>query len=235
MTDRPRFRRPNHATVVAYLALFVALSGTAWAAATIGPGDIKDNAVRSKHIKEGQVKSADVADDSVAAADLAPDSAGFSELDPAAFYAPDISGGGGQYQVSPDGIDSGEIADGSVGAAEIADGNVGAAEIGSGAVGAGEIGNKIVDRPDPTPVLISGGTAGNGDANLDSSVTSCNVGEQLIGGYGQWTPDDQVPNNYELWISEVRLNHAVESVVVDGGNDSGVDHSLVAVATCLGP
>lgn len=52
---------------------------------------------------------------------------------------------------------------------------------------------------------------------------------------GQWTPDDQVPNNYELWISEVRLNHAVESVVVDGGNDSGVDHSLVAVATCLGP
>lgn len=62
------------------LALFVALSGVAWAAATIGAGDIKTNAVRSKHIKNGEVKrgdikagavnSAKVKDDSLTGADI---------------------------------------------------------------------------------------------------------------------------------------------------------------------
>ena len=37
---------------VAYLALFVALSGTVYAAATVGPKDIKPNAVRDKQAKE---------------------------------------------------------------------------------------------------------------------------------------------------------------------------------------
>lgn len=54
-------RRPTQATIVAYLALFVALSGTAWAAAQIDSRDIKRNAVLSKHIKKANVKSADLA------------------------------------------------------------------------------------------------------------------------------------------------------------------------------
>jgi hypothetical protein len=49
--------------VVAYLALFVALSGTAWSAAKIGPRDIERNAVKSRHIADGAVRAADVADD----------------------------------------------------------------------------------------------------------------------------------------------------------------------------
>ena len=53
-------KRPSHATIVSYLALFVALGGTgAWAAGKVGSGDIAPNAVRSKHIRDGQVKSRD--------------------------------------------------------------------------------------------------------------------------------------------------------------------------------
>lgn len=59
--------RPRSAyDVVALLALFVALGGTTYAAATIGAGDIKDNAVRSRHIKDAQVKNSDLAANSVA-------------------------------------------------------------------------------------------------------------------------------------------------------------------------
>jgi hypothetical protein len=68
MSDSPDPRRlghPRHATVISYLALFVALSGTAWAAATIGADDIKRNAVRSKHIKKKQVKKSDLNTNSV--------------------------------------------------------------------------------------------------------------------------------------------------------------------------
>jgi hypothetical protein len=48
---------------VAFLALAVALSGTAYAASKIGPNDIKRNAIRSQHIKAGQVKLSDLAGD----------------------------------------------------------------------------------------------------------------------------------------------------------------------------
>ena len=41
-------------------AIFIALGGSAYAAATIGSKDIQDNAVKSKHIKDGQVKDADI-------------------------------------------------------------------------------------------------------------------------------------------------------------------------------
>jgi hypothetical protein len=54
-------RRPSHATIVSLLALAVAIStGSAWAVATIGPDDIEDNAVLSRHILDGQVHAADV-------------------------------------------------------------------------------------------------------------------------------------------------------------------------------
>ena len=65
--------RPRHATVVAYLALFVALGGTTWAAAKIGSNDIKRNAVKSKHIKNKEVKRKDVALDAIGTAQVAND------------------------------------------------------------------------------------------------------------------------------------------------------------------
>lgn len=59
-----RLRRPSGSLVLAYLALFVAIGGVAWGAATVGPADIETNAVRSNHILDGEVQSADVADES---------------------------------------------------------------------------------------------------------------------------------------------------------------------------
>lgn len=57
---------PRHATVVAYLALFCALTGGAYAAITL-----PKNSVGAKQIKTGAVSSAKVADGSLAATDFA--------------------------------------------------------------------------------------------------------------------------------------------------------------------
>jgi hypothetical protein len=46
--------------VIGYVALFVALCGTAYAVDKIGPSQIKKNAVRAKHIKDGQVRGPEV-------------------------------------------------------------------------------------------------------------------------------------------------------------------------------
>ena len=47
------------------LALFVALGGTGYAAAKIGANDLKDGAVRSRHVKDGTLIGADLKRDSV--------------------------------------------------------------------------------------------------------------------------------------------------------------------------
>jgi hypothetical protein len=50
----------SHTTVVAYLALFVALGGSAYAAATITGSDIVDRSLTGADIRNGTVRSADV-------------------------------------------------------------------------------------------------------------------------------------------------------------------------------
>jgi hypothetical protein len=72
----------NYANVTATLALFVALgTGGAYAVTLIGADNIKDNAVRTRHLKGGAVHNSDIAtgavggakvkDGSIRAADLA--------------------------------------------------------------------------------------------------------------------------------------------------------------------
>ena len=46
--------------------------GVAWGAATIGSGDIRDDAIRTRHIKGGEVHGEDVADGSLTGADVMP-------------------------------------------------------------------------------------------------------------------------------------------------------------------
>ena len=71
-----RIRDHLRGNIVGYLALFVALSGTAWAASKIGSEDIKRKAVLSKHIKNKEVKTKDLANGAVTAGKLAAGLAG---------------------------------------------------------------------------------------------------------------------------------------------------------------
>lgn len=66
MFRKPSIGRPSHPTVVAYIALSFAMSGTAYAAATIGSGDVIDESLKSVDLKNGAaVKSEDVVNDTV--------------------------------------------------------------------------------------------------------------------------------------------------------------------------
>lgn len=68
-----RIRLPDHGTVVAYVALFVAVGGAgAYAANTIGSSDIKRNAVKAQHVAPGSVKANHVARNAVKAKQIAP-------------------------------------------------------------------------------------------------------------------------------------------------------------------
>ncbi len=66
-----RPRHPSHATVIAYLALFVALSGTALAASKVKSGDIKNGAVTKKKIHKQAVTTSRLDDSAVTTEKLA--------------------------------------------------------------------------------------------------------------------------------------------------------------------
>ena len=51
MPSKPRARRPSHAVVVAYLALFVALGGNSYAAISITGKNVKNNSLTGRDIK----------------------------------------------------------------------------------------------------------------------------------------------------------------------------------------
>ena len=58
-------KRPSPALVIAILALFVALGGTAYAAAKIGTKDIKNNAITAAKIKKNAVTGPKIKNDAV--------------------------------------------------------------------------------------------------------------------------------------------------------------------------
>lgn len=87
MLSKLRSRRPTHTTVAAYLALFLALGGgAAYAANTIGSGDVVDNTLKSRDLKDNAgVRSNDVVNDVVpggglVGADIRPDALTSSDV-----------------------------------------------------------------------------------------------------------------------------------------------------------
>jgi hypothetical protein len=70
-----RLRRPKHGTVIAYVALFAALGGTSYAAASlprnsVGTSQIRNNAVTSSKIANNAVSSAQVRNGSLTSSDF---------------------------------------------------------------------------------------------------------------------------------------------------------------------
>ena len=114
--------RPNltYANVMATIAVFLALGGGAYAAATVGSSQIKKNAILSRHIKNGQVKTSD----------LAPNSVGGGKI---------IDGSLGSPDLAANSVDSGKISDGSVGPGDLAANAVGSDKIIDGAVGSTDL------------------------------------------------------------------------------------------------
>jgi hypothetical protein len=100
--------RPSHGTVVAYLALFVALSGTAVAlkAGSVGPRAIRNSAVRTSKIANAAVTAPKLAAGSVTASAIGPGAIGTAQLADGSVIGSKIAAAA---------VDSQQIADGAVG------------------------------------------------------------------------------------------------------------------------
>ena len=127
--------RPAHATIVAYLALFVALGGTAAAAfvvtsnSDIGPGTVSGgNPPSGDH--------SNIIAGSVAAADIKPNSIGSGRILDNSLTGTDILDGSiSAVDIKPSTIGTGRVADGSLLGADLAADTLGGAQIDESALG----------------------------------------------------------------------------------------------------
>lgn len=128
MSPSERVRRHLQSHVVAYLALFVALSGSALALPgknSVKSNDIKRGAVKGRAIAEGAVKKAKLRDAAVTAAKLDAAAVTGAALADGAVTAPKLAQDSVTRQKIVQGtINGGKLANGSVNSAKVRDGTL---------------------------------------------------------------------------------------------------------------
>jgi hypothetical protein len=109
MRNARRFR-PSPALVISLIALFVSVSGVAWAAATIGTSDIKNGAVTAKKLHKNSVTRKKVKNNAVNAAKIASEAVGADELGSVVVRTANISVPAGSARQVSRNCDPGELA-----------------------------------------------------------------------------------------------------------------------------
>lgn len=248
-------RISNHirGNVVGYVAVFIALSGTAYAVdgplpgqnqvgsadiinGEVKTGDIGNGAVRTADVLDDDLRSEDILDGEIEAIDVAFNTLRGDHIQDGTLGGSDLAGD----TVTGANVDESTLFnDNSLTAADLANSSVGKGELGAASVGASEVGDGVVERPG-TAVTVNEGVEGNGDVNINQATASCNAGEEIVGGNGEWNdlfspapPIDQTPGDEELYTVEVDVDAAAETVKAIGANDTDAFHNFRAVALCL--
>jgi hypothetical protein len=144
--------RPSPGTLIASIALFVALGGPAWAAKLIDGGNIRRGTVSGKQIKDASLSRTELTERAVTQLQRTPDNTiGSFQLKNGAVTGSKLalaSVGGSAIadgtltgaDLAPQSISNGALAADSVGFTELADDSVGKANLRQGAIGKSEMG-----------------------------------------------------------------------------------------------
>lgn len=131
--------------VVAYLALFMATTGTALAAGPLiitDSSQVADNTITSGHIIDKTINgSFDIRNGTIQSPAFFPGAVNRRAIAASAVGTDEIADGSvGTTDLASDAVTNAELADGSVGYREIQNGAVGRTQLGSGAVGSSQLG-----------------------------------------------------------------------------------------------
>jgi hypothetical protein len=166
MFTRDRLLHP--ATIVAVIALLVALSGAGYAATKIGTAQLKNNAVTTPKIKNAAVNAAKLKNNAVTSAKLASGAVAAADIGNNAVTGPKIAN---------DAVTAAKIAGGAVGTNALAAGSVDSGKLGNGSVSGEKLGPNAVTGP-----KIAGGT-----------ITAANIAPgQVVTGKGNFLAATQV-------------------------------------------
>ena len=153
-------RKPlTYANVMATLAVFIALGGTAYAVNTVGSSDVINESLLSQDIKNGEVKVADIGQQAVATDELA----------------------NGQVKAA-------DIGDGEVKSAEIANGQVLSADIRAGEVRSANVANDNLTGGDVAQNALKGADIDEGTLDIGDTARAYAWVDGCTGTPGTCTP-----------------------------------------------
>jgi hypothetical protein len=201
--------RPSPALVIACIALFAALTGSALAAG------LAKNTVRSPQIVDGTIRTVDLRDNAVAAGKIAPDAVDTTEIAENGVESSDVAADSLTAQdLGPASVGSSEVADQSLTANDLGPDSVGSSELQAGSVRASELG---------TIIQVTNSTAIAAGANGSVSV-DCPAGTTVISGGAQ-------PANFGVEMtSSLRSGNGW---LYQAKNNNGAASSLTVFAYCL--
>lgn len=187
--------RPSPAMVVALVALFLALVGTASGldgSNTVYTDDIVDGEVRGADIRSGAVNSGKVVDNSLTGADVSGLTGG--DVTDGSLDGADVADGSlsateilneslGAADLAPGSVGGSELQAASVGSSNVVDGSLGAADLAAASVGGDEIqpmavsGTKVLNET-LTSSDIAAGAVGSSEVS-DSSLTTADLSRSI--------------------------------------------------------
>ena len=199
----------SFANVTSLMALFIALSGVAWAASlpknSVGAAQIKKDGVSRSEIKKNAVSNDELKDGSVNATEIGDGTVGGAELGVNAVSGAKIADGTvALADLAPNSVDGSKVVDGSLGRGDVAAGTF-------------LLGRVVTRRVDAA--LPAGPDATTPGADVDV-FAKCAEGETLIGGGANVAS----PDASDLRISRPSINDQGE------GGVPGVDPNLTSGA-----
>lgn len=209
MTSKTRSFRLSPALVIACIALFAALTGSAIAAG------VGKNTVRSPQIVDGTIRTVDLRDNAVAAGKIAPNAVDTTEIAENGVESSDVAPDSLTAQdLGPSSVTSSEVADQSLTANDLGPDSVGSSELQAGSVRASELG-PIIQVTNSTPIAAG--------ANGSVSVP-CPEGTTVISGGAQ-------PANFGVEMtSSLRSGNGW---LYQAKNNNGAASTLTVFAYCL--
>jgi hypothetical protein len=216
MTSKSKFR-PSPAIVISCLALFLALTGSAFAVskANIRSAQIVNGTVRTVDLRDSAVNSAKIADATVTANDLGTDSVGSGEIAKDAVNSDEIAENAVKAdEIAPEAVASSEVANQSLTQDDLGPNSVGSSELQAGAVRASELG----------PIIqVSNSTGIAANTSFGVSV-QCPAGTTVISGGAQ-------PANFGVEMtSSLRSGNGW---LYQAKNNNGAASTLTVFAYCL--
>lgn len=215
---------PAASAAIALLALFVALGGAGYAAATVGSAQVKNNSLRGKDIRNGTITGRDVRNSGLAGRDVKNNS--LSGRDIAEGKLGEVPRARSADTVRPNGVNNAAIQNGAVTTNKIADNAVTTPKIADGAVTTPKIADFAIDASKVGTVVLR--TSGNqsiaGAAPLTAHVT-CPAGSRAISGGGG--TDSPVVYGLESYPSGNGWSWRAHNT------DTVNSHTIYAVALCL--
>ena len=169
-----RTRRPSAATLIALVALFVALGGPAEAAKLINGKLIKSGTIRSKQVKNRSLSTVDLSSTAVRSLMRTPArSIGATQLAAGAVTADRLAASSvGGTAIADDSITGADLAAGAVGNSELATSAVTRSKIASNGVGASEITSSAVTSSEVADGQLTGADVGTFTGSFDADVGS---------------------------------------------------------------